>query len=86
MPEFPNVDRIFLAESGRYVCDGCDAWVEMERWADARGREESLASDGRIMRTSIDRGRLDPPLQPTLYRCPRCGHDHIGPPSLKNPT
>jgi hypothetical protein len=82
-----DIDRIYLGStSDRYVCDSCDAWVEMERLADARGWEQIDGGDKGVGWASIDPGSLDPPLQPTLYRCSRCGYEHVGQPSLKNPT
>lgn len=82
------IDRIYLGETGqRYVCDGCDAWVAMERMADSRGWERIEGENGEVGWASKGPGvPLDPPLEPTLYRCTRCGYEHVGPPSLKTPT
>jgi hypothetical protein len=84
----PDVDRIYLGETDRrYVCDGCDAWVAMERMGDARRWERIETGSGEVGYASIpDPGPLDPPAPPTLYCCTRCGHEHVGPPSLKDPT
>jgi hypothetical protein len=81
-----DVDRVYLGDSDRYVCDGCDAWAPMERMGDARCWEQITDADGQVGFASIDPGSLDPPPQPTLYRCTRCGHEHVGSPALKNPT
>jgi hypothetical protein len=86
IPNVPNVDRIYVGDTERYVCNACDAWVVMERMADARGWERVDTGDGQVGWASIQPGPLDPPLQPTLYHCPRCGHEQVGLPSLKNPT
>ena len=86
MPSPPDVDRIYLGESKRHVCDGCDRWAEMERLGDARGWERIDAPAGQVGWAAIKPPALDPPLQPTLYRCPSCGHEHEGAPALDTPT
>jgi hypothetical protein len=79
-------DRIPFGRTPRYVCDACDAWVPMERMRDARGCERIEADNGEVGFAAIAPASLDPPLEPTLYRCTRCGHEHVGPPALKTPT
>jgi hypothetical protein len=80
-----GINRLYVGDTDRYVCDGCDAWVPMQRMADSRGWEPVEGSDGQIGHATIDPASLSLPLQPTLYCCSRCGHEHDGLPSLKNP-
>jgi hypothetical protein len=80
-----EVARIFTGHTpGRYLCDGCEESVELERLEDARAWERKTTVDGRVYHASVGGpSRLDPPLGPTVYRCPGCRHEHQGTPSSR---
>jgi rubrerythrin len=83
-----EVPRIFTGHTpGRYLCEHCAESAEMERLEDARTWERKTTEDGRTYHASVGgASRLDPPLGPTIYRCPRCGHEHQGLPAPETPT
>jgi hypothetical protein len=58
----------------------------MERMRDARGCERVEENGVQVGWDIVTPDHLDPPLKPTIYRCSQCGHEHVGLPSLKNPT
>jgi hypothetical protein len=66
----------------RYLCDGCDAHTEMQRYLDSRAVEP--IGNGNY----VDRGvpaDADPPRRPTYYVCPKCNHAHEGQPKDRHP-
>jgi hypothetical protein len=77
----------WVKDTGRFVCDGCDRWIEMEMWVDSREVRKKQVEGGTLMVMDGGPGPdADPPRRPPIYKCRECGHEHEGQPSLQNPT